>query len=192
MTSMIGWIEGQARSENVVVTTGGVGYTVVCARPLIAGEHVELLVTTIIKQDSIELYGFDDVLSQHCFEAILKAPGIGPAKVMALIAGLGVPGVAAAVATQDAAALSTVRGIGVALARKLIASVRLPDDVAATASQAGPADMDVDSVIETLTGLGFDAEAAGDAARAARTDGGDELGVDSLLAAAIVNLRSAA
>ena len=47
------------------------------------GEEVKLLVSTIVKEDSITLYGFADESQQSMFELLLTVSGVGPKVALA-------------------------------------------------------------------------------------------------------------
>jgi holliday junction DNA helicase RuvA len=190
---MIGWLQGTARSERLIVTESGVGYVVTCVTPPSSGDVVELYVTTVVRQDSLDLYGFGSEVEQLCFEALVKASGVGPSVALMMLSSIGVAGVAAAVEAEDTKRLTSVKGVGPGLAKKMLASVKLPELVRAEAGvdDAGPSDPVVESLVEALVGLGFDSEDSRLAAGQAR-EGSPDGGVDQLLAVALAAINRAA
>lgn len=126
---MIGFLKGRVLNPRLVLTTGGVGYSVNCPVPLIEGEDVELMVTTIVREDAITLYGFKTVGEQKLFEQLIKVTGVGAMLAMAILAELGVGEAVGILSRKDAKSLSKVRGVGLKKAEIICSSVRLTEDV---------------------------------------------------------------
>lgn len=186
VADVIGYIEGKAVSEKVVLAAGqGVGYVVARPKPYTAGEQVKLWVTTIVREDAITLYGFDTPEEQACFAALVKVSGVGANTALAVLRDVGV----AAVVAKDAAGLARTQGVGPKLAARIAEQVELPDSLRSTgADVAAPA---VSELVTVLTALGFAELKAATVAREVveRTpDGGEELWI----AAALAELRGAA
>ena len=70
------------------------------------------------------LYGFADARERDCFEALLGAPGVGPALAQAILATLSPDGLATALATDDVDALCAVPGVGKKTAARLLLELR--------------------------------------------------------------------
>jgi holliday junction DNA helicase RuvA len=183
---VIGYVQGTAVSDRVVLTCGGIGLAVACPQPLHVGDEVALWVTTVVREDSITCYGFSEQDAQTCFAALIKVSGVGPTAALALLRDVGVADIAAAVRDNDSVVLCRAGGVGPGVARKILAGIQLPGSLMSSAS--GPVDSVHTEVTGALTGLGFpDAEAAKAVAAAAATGADDEA---SLLAGALAVLRS--
>lgn len=186
---MIGYLKGRVH-RGTVLTDAGVGYVVHTPEPLVEGAEVELDVTTIVREGAIDLYGFADADDQALFAALTKITGVGPSSALALLRDVGVAGIVAAVGSSDHKALTKAAGVGPKLANTIIAMIKLPAEVAARAA-ALPAPAPRSELGAALEALGYSPDAAAAAAAAAleaHPDGGDE----TLLAAALAELRSAA
>jgi Holliday junction DNA helicase RuvA len=118
----------QALSDHVVVDLGGIGITVQCtpgtAQSVRHGEHVELVTTLVVREDSWTLYGFGEVDERTVFEQVQTVSGIGPRIALALLATLPPDGLRQAVATGDEATLMRVPGIGRKGAQRLILELK--------------------------------------------------------------------
>lgn len=185
---MIGFLSGTARGRCVVA--GGVGYLVHTPEPLVDGAHVELEVTTVVRDDAIILFGFPTTQEQDLFVALCKVQGVGPQMALALLRDVGWQSVTAAVASGDDKTLRKASGVGPKVAERIVSTVTLPGELVAAAANDGD-DSTLGDVVEMLENLGFDRTKALEAARDARakTGGGDEA---QLLSAALGHLRGAA
>lgn len=187
--AVIGFLEGEALSERLVMTAGGVGYVVACPEPLTAGQRVRLHVTTVVREDAITCYGFVTVLDQRCFDALVSVPGVGPAMALSVLRHVGTQGVARAVAARDVAALKRAPGVGAKTAERIVLTISLPAEVADAAGDTSGESGLIELVV-ALEALGFDRAAAADAARGAveeMPDGDEPL----WLAGALSRLRAA-
>lgn len=134
---MIAFLRGRILRQlpsSVILDTGGVGYELMVPLPsllsLPVGEdtQVEFWVYTRVREDSLNLYGFLSWSERQTFEILIQVSGIGPKVAMAMMASLGVEGVAAAVASQDPARLAGVPGIGKRTSEKILLELRSKQD----------------------------------------------------------------
>lgn len=188
---MIGLITGTVRGHQLVQTISGVGYVVNCATPLVKGEEVELLVTTIVREDAIILYGFKTDLEQALFGNLIKVTGVGAALAMAILSDLGVKATVAALKSKDAKALSKAKGLGIKRAEILCSSVKLsPELEALDTFDPTLADAPSSTTLQlaaALKGMGFDEKRALEASRVGLEES-SELGL--ALKAALEHLRA--
>ena len=182
---MIGWLEGVWRN-GVVVTSAGVGYVVNAPRVGLDGTRAELWVTTVVREDSISLWGFETQTENIVFGALLRVQGIGVTAAMTLLRDAGVDKIASAVASKDASALR-VKGVGQKGADRIVQDVQLPQVVIDEADIVLSPHEEIASV---LVGLGFDPKDADRAARTAVTEYPND-GEEAWLAHALAALRSA-
>jgi Holliday junction DNA helicase RuvA len=148
---VIGYLSGLARPGNIILDKSGVGWKVQTPMPLAAGDPVELHITTIVREDAITLYGFEDTLTQACFESLTKVSGVGPSIALQILGQMSAEELAGAVTSKDAKAFSKVKGVGVKVAEKIITLVKLPQGIDAK---------NRDEIVEALIGMGWDAEHA--------------------------------
>ncbi len=168
---MIGRIAGTLAEKNppqVVVVAGGVGYEIDVPMSTFyhlprTGEAVELLTHLVVREDAHLLFGFLTAGERTAFRQLIKVSGVGPKVALAVLSGLSVEDLAAAVAAEDAARLTRVPGIGKKTAERLVLELRdkLPSGAAASKSAAphGP------DVLNALLGLGYNAREAAIAIR---------------------------
>jgi Holliday junction DNA helicase RuvA len=129
---MIGFIEGEvkiiAEDSLVIKTSGGVGYTVFTPSTIIAkttlNEKVNLFIETIVKEDSITLFGFLSHVELLWFRSLLKVSGVGARIALLILSSFKVGDIVLAIETQDKEAFTTVSGIGEKLAIRLITELK--------------------------------------------------------------------
>ena len=166
---MIAYLSGTARSvraDTVIVLAGGVGRIVTIAPGHAArmheGHEIELHTELVVREDSLTLYGFETAHARSVFRTLLTVSGVGPKLAMAVLAVLGADGVAAAVAAEDAKALTAVPGIGAKGAARMLLELtgKLPADAVLPGATVAAAPAPGDQVVEALVGLGWkDAQA---------------------------------
>ena len=123
---MIAHLEGrilELAPGEVVVESAGVGYEVrvplSAQRVLAEGERARLFIHTHVREDILALYGFPTRAERDAFRLLLGVAGIGPRMGLALLSGLTVDELAAAVAEERWQRLATVPGIGRRTAERL-------------------------------------------------------------------------
>ena len=161
ISSLRGTIEAQTPGF-VVIDVSGVGYgvhvTLAHSQTLGVGENAHLIITTIVREDAITLYGFESRESGQIFDTLLSVTGVGPRSALAVLSQLSPAQVFDAVANEDDKAFTRVSGIGpktaklicVQLAGRLDA-VSASDTVVGTGAKSTP----IDAVVAALVGLGW-------------------------------------
>ena len=190
---MIGWLRGRLVRRclpEVVLDVGGVGYEL--SVPLgtfgalpAEGETVELEVLTVVRAESLQLFGFRTALEKRIFSTLLGVSGVGPRLALAVLSALEPDELAAAVTGDRPAVLERVPGIGRKTARRLVLELkdRLPSLESVIAASPGPAerrgegprDAPTDDAVAALVNLGYRRPEAEQAVRDAL---GEEVGAD--------------
>lgn len=164
---MISSIRGEVLEialDHAVVEAAGVGYRVNATPATLAGltrgSEARLVISMIVREDSMTLYGFADATSRDLFGLLQTVSGVGPRLAMAVLAVLEPDALRSALTDGNVATLMRVPGIGKRGAERLV--VELRDKVDAVVSgpsgngAPGPAAGAVrDQVVEALVGLGF-------------------------------------
>lgn len=126
---MIGYLHGtllETRSSScLLLTPGGVGYTVQAAGPVLErlpepGQEVSLYVHTVVREDALELYGFPSRLEQETFVQLIAVSKLGPKTALAVLAVFAPQELHQAVHAEDVQALTRVPGIGPKSAKRVI------------------------------------------------------------------------
>ena len=178
-----------------VLDVGGVGYQVEI--PLSTyyelpqeGENITLRTTVQVRDDAIHIFGFATEGERALFRHLIAVAGVGPRTALAVLSGLSVQEVAAAVAARDIARLQRVPGIGRKTAERL--ALELQDKVqplvgpAAGRAPTGGARQDV---VSALVNLGYPAAQAERATDQVLPESGVAAEFESLLRAALRRLH---
>ena len=127
-----------ASDRFVVVDVGGVGYkvrvTLDTLRDLRAqpdkkvSQSVSLSVSlwthTVVREDVLDLYGFQNQSELEFFELLISVSGIGPKSALGILNIAPVEHLRHAIAQGDASALTKVSGIGSKSAQKIVLELR--------------------------------------------------------------------
>lgn len=185
--------------DHVVIDVGGIGYLVFCpARALHAmppaGAAIDLHIETVVRQESITLYGFADPVERSWFRLLQTVQGVGARVALGVLGVLPPAELAQAVARQDKAAIGRASGVGQRLATRIATELKdrlqeLPLEplVEAAAAPADPAGRDAASA---LLNLGYGRIEAQAALARARQSLGQAATVDALIRASLKELAS--
>ncbi len=118
---MIACIEGRvlevAESAVILLTSGGVGYEVFAPTHTLArlpGPEglARLFTATIVREDALELYGFETWDERETFLTLISISKVGPRTGNAVLSRYRPEELRAIIATEDVMALTLVPGIG--------------------------------------------------------------------------------
>ena len=125
---MIGRIAGRLDyrgSDHVLIDVGGVGYVVYCTDRTLAalpaaGAPVALFTDLLVREDLLQLFGFQTLLEKEWHRLLLSVQGVGAKASLAILGALGPDGVARAIAMGDWTAVKAARGIGPKTAQRIV------------------------------------------------------------------------
>src|SRR3989338_11051201 len=122
---MIRQIRRKVLSTNplsAVIEVAGFGIEVRMCVPetLPIGSEAILATHLAVKQDGMELYGFQDVADRDFFEKLLSVSGVGPKTALSLLRRAPRETLEGAIAKRDLAYLTKVVGLGKKSAEKLL------------------------------------------------------------------------
>lgn len=144
---MIVYIKGKVLKKNnasIVITTNSIGYEVfVPLNNLYSyqeGEEVELITYLHLREDLMQLYGFQSWQERDVFLLLINVSGVGPKGAMAILSNISIEKLKQAIGTEDINVLTKLPGVGKKTAQRLI--IELKDKI--------PGSPDVEG--ETATG----------------------------------------
>lgn len=161
---MIAYLEGKILStgeQHVVVGVHGVGYRVFVLQSFLfqakIGNDVVLQTHQYVREDSLELYGFERQEELVTFEVLIGITGVGPKTALGILSITTPEQLRTAVASGNVGLLTKVSGVGKKTAERLI--VELKDTFAIEEKKKGAEagqlyEQDVE-VIEALEQLGY-------------------------------------
>jgi Holliday junction DNA helicase RuvA len=167
---MIAFIEGvleESLPTHVTLNANGVGYHVLIplssySRLPQPGQRCRLLTHLQIREDAHVLYGFHSREERDLFRLLVgQVSGVGPKTALDVLSGMSSVAFKAAVASNDARALSQVKGIGKKTAERIIVELRDKVGIAAQWESnsekhaPSPADAALNDAVLALIALGY-------------------------------------
>lgn len=114
--------------DNCIIDVGGVGYLVSASSrtlgKLAKGTEVSLLIETVVREDSISLYGFYDAWEKEWFNTLTKVQGVGAKVCLSILSALSPAQLAQAVSAQDKNSFLRASGVGPKLAARLVTELK--------------------------------------------------------------------
>lgn len=159
MIASLSGILKEKTDKYLIIDVNGIGYQVfvstdLLAQTLVVGSPIALSIYMAIRENSMELFGFETTDEKHLFELLLSVSGIGPRSALSILSIAPLETIKRAIGSGDTSYLTKVSGIGRKTAEKIV--VELRDKLAAlghtdeTGSLRGDSD-----VIEALQALGY-------------------------------------
>jgi Holliday junction DNA helicase RuvA len=179
---MIGRLSGRLIAKQppaIMVDVQGVGYEVdvsmntFCELPALDAP-VTLHIHMAVREDGHFLYGFLSESERTAFRQLIKISGVGARMALAVLSGLNVDELAAAIARQDVACFTRIPGIGKKTAERLLLELKGKLDLVAgnagtiVAGQPMASDP-LQDTIDALVALGYNAREAQSATKALPT-----------------------
>ncbi|MGB4656285.1 MAG: Holliday junction branch migration protein RuvA [Bacillota bacterium] len=180
---MISLLNGKLISkgkDSITVLVGGVGLEVTVPSGVLTafetGQKIQLYTRLIVRDDSLQLYGFKNLEERALFDMLMTVQGIGPRIAVGILSSLPVMEFYKAVLSQDEKTLTKLPGIGKKTAGRIIVELRdkigLPKHRHTTDTRP---DM-MSEATEALMALGYSRQEAHDAlSRAIRSFDGSDL-----------------
>ncbi len=122
---MIGLLKGKVFKKGIdfiILDVNGVGYKVFCPLSTICNinsENILLLIETIVKEDSITLYGFLSEKEKELFNRLISVSKVGPKLALAILSGLPCDKVIIAIKSNNIKLLSSIPGVGKKTAERI-------------------------------------------------------------------------
>lgn len=123
---MIGMLSGvclMAGTGEAILDCGGVGYLVQCSSKTLGnlqeGTPARLHIETIVREQSITLFGFSTEESRAWFVRLQSVQGVGPKAALAILDILSPGEIMSAAALEDKTAFSRASGVGPKLATRI-------------------------------------------------------------------------
>ena len=108
----------------VIIMAGPVGYKIFTPDYLTLKSTVTLWIETIVREDSIRLFGFSNLSGQNLFNQLTTVSGVGPKVALGIMSSIKTDTLMQAIATGDAKTISTAPGVGKKVAEKIIVELK--------------------------------------------------------------------
>jgi len=143
----------------LIIQLGGVGLKVWTPTPVVSsfekGDNVHLYTDLVLRENDVNLYGFQDTVTRNLFRTLLKVNGVGPKAALSILSSLSVNNIYQAVNMNDHSPFLLAPGIGTRTAQKIV--LYLQDKLDAGSIGLPIADIStIDTeLMEALVGLGY-------------------------------------
>jgi holliday junction DNA helicase RuvA len=129
---MIGYLEGKLKHKSpdfIIVDVHGVGYFVNV--PLSTfydlpelGQTVTLNIHTHLREDALQLFGFNTMAEKEMFLHLVTVNGVGPRLAIGILSGMNPDALRQAVQGQDHQRLRNIPGVGKKIAERIVLELR--------------------------------------------------------------------
>ncbi len=143
-----------------VATASGLSYEIlvppsVLGRLPARGSSIELHTSLVVRDDSMELFGFSTEADRELFGRLQSASGVGPRLALAILGSLPSGRIVEAIRARDHSVLQTVSGVGRKTAERLALELADKMDDLAAMGPAMVATSDSSAALEALRALGY-------------------------------------
>ncbi len=129
---MIGKITGTIEyraADHILIDVRGIGYLVYCSDRTMAalpgvGEVVALFTDLVVREDLMQLFGFQTLMEKEWHRLLTSVQGIGAKASLAILGTLGPEGVSRAIALGDWNAVKAAKGVGPKIAQRVVLDLK--------------------------------------------------------------------
>ncbi len=130
---MIAYIQGFILSIGekscIILTGSGLGYEVFLASGTMqalpgTGEPAEFFISSVVREDTFDLYGFLTLEERETFKVLLNTPKLGPKTALAILNVFSPDKLKGIISSDDERMLTQVPGIGAKSARRILIDLK--------------------------------------------------------------------
>lgn len=115
--------------DHLLIDVRGVGYMVYCTDRTLAalpgpGEAVSLYTDLLVREDLLQLFGFQTLLEKEWHRLLMSVQGVGAKASLAILGALGADGVGRAITLGDVASIKAAKGIGPKTAQRIVLDLK--------------------------------------------------------------------
>ncbi len=129
---MIAYLSGTLFSKNpqsLVVDINGVGYQIFIPLSTFYQlpdemEKVSLHVYTHVREDTLQLFGFQTTMEKEIFLLLISVSGIGPKVALNILSGMGFEELLSAIVRADSEKISSIPGVGKKTSQRIILELK--------------------------------------------------------------------
>jgi len=198
---MINFLQGiivEKSPTKLSIAVGGVGYEVNITLPCYqglgsVGDKAKVITYLHVREDSLQLYGFESNDERELFLQLISTPGIGPRKAQAILSSVSVEYLQKYIIEEDIAALTSLSGVGKKTAQRLILDLKdrvkpsttLLSKLPATGLQLSEQEKILNEALSALVSLGFTRNSAQLALQKIQQQSDQELTLEELIKQAL-------
>lgn len=111
------------------IEVNGVGYEVNITLPCYerlgsVGDKAKVLTYLHVREDNLQLFGFESIDERELFLQLISTPGIGPKKAQVILSSVSVEYLQRYIIEEDLAAMTSLSGVGKKTAQRLILDLK--------------------------------------------------------------------
>ena len=114
--------------DHSIIDVGGVGYCVYASRQTLSnineGDSTKLFIETLMRQESLTLFGFLTKEEQAWFNLLLSVQGVGPKVALGILGSMTLNEITQAIACQDKSMIGRADGVGPKLAGRILLELK--------------------------------------------------------------------
>jgi Holliday junction DNA helicase RuvA len=174
---MLSYIKGiiQYKGHNFIeVLANNLGYKIFVTEKYLdklkIGQEVEIFTHQHVREDALDLFGFDNREQLELFEKLIGVSGIGPKTALSVLSAASIEEIETAVINDDVSVLTKVSGIGAKTAERIVLEFKSKYKKKTVAAGKGSKSSEDADVIDGLIGLGYSADDARSALKAISKD----------------------
>jgi Holliday junction DNA helicase RuvA len=160
---LIGLLRGKIErvsEDQIIIMVGGVGYEILASQALLSQVHLNEELTipiyTHVREDALQLFGFQSVSEKSMFLSLNQINGIGPKMALKILGAASLRDLTTLIEKGDVQALSKLPRVGKKTAEQMVLALKGKLDL----SFVEPSDALLtppmkDDLVSALTNLGF-------------------------------------
>lgn len=129
---MIGKLSGIIDSiydDYLILDVNGVGYRIFCSSKILAcdiniGSKASFYIETIVREDSITLFGFKNLREKECFNTLCKVSGIGSKVALKIMGVAEIDEIISGIVNSDKNIFCRASGVGSKVALRIITELQ--------------------------------------------------------------------
>lgn len=141
------------------IVCGGIGHKVFCPTKTLeaysVGKEATLFTYLHVRENAMELYGFQNREERNFFEILIGISGIGPKGALGILAAAPLDLLQKAIASGDTSVLTKVSGIGQKIAQRVVMELKEKFKDLVIAGEGSGDLREGGDVIDALVGLGY-------------------------------------
>lgn len=115
-------------ADHLAIDTGGIAYLVHCPADTLQscenGQSNLVYVHLIVREDTIQLFGFADTTQREVFRHLLTVGQVGPKLALQILSALPTGALVEVIAANDVTRLTAIKGIGRKTAERILVDLR--------------------------------------------------------------------
>lgn len=160
---MIAYLRGTVlavNTEATILDVSGVGYEAHCSSNTLnqiqVGEIASLFAYTHVREDALQIYGFQSLNEKELFLSLLKVNGVGPKLAIKILSSTTVENFLELIENGDIAALSKIPKVGKKTAEQLVLTLKGKlEFTSGIIPTKGGIESQLKEIVSALVNLGF-------------------------------------